>query len=77
MFNNMDIDVLMTQGARAWVAMILIASSQNLPVAAPEGGLNIKMSSLQYRDPHVKDTMALSLTWDPHTWDGTGRFRPG
>ena len=28
------------------------------------GSLNIKMSSNQYRDPHIKDKTVLSLTWE-------------
>ena len=32
------------------------------------GRLNIKMSSCQYRDPHVKDK-TVSLTWEFHTWE--------
>ena len=39
------------------------------PPEAPGGRLNIKMSSYQYRDPHVKDKTVsptvLSLTWEP------------
>ena len=30
----------------------------------PGGRLNIKMSSYQYRHPHVKDKTVLSLTWE-------------
>ena len=35
------------------------------------GRRNIKISSYQYRDPHVKDktvSRVLSLTWESHTW---------
>ena len=30
----------------------------------PGGSLNMKMSSYQYRDPHVNDKTVLSLTWE-------------
>ena len=37
MLSPMAVDVLATQGAWAWVAMVMISSSQNIPLAASEG----------------------------------------
>ena len=39
-----------------WPLLSAVASSPGHPLPRPPGGhLNIKMSSYQYRDPHVKD----------------------
>ena len=48
-------DGLVMQGSRASAAMVLTLLSLNSPASAPGGCLNIKMSSYEYSDPHVKD----------------------
>ena len=48
--------------------IVLWSEIQHGPMAHSGGRLNIKMSSYQYGDPHVK-RQVLSLKWNPHTWE--------
>ena len=60
------------------VAPDLVTQGFKVTVSMPRGGgggghLNMKMSSYQYRDPHVKDKTVLRLSYlshgNPHTWE--------
>ena len=53
MANNMAADDLVTQGARASTAMVLIYLSQNIPVSAPEGLMSVigkKMETVNFKE---------------------------
>ena len=46
---------------------ILQSYSKSNLIQPPEGLLSIKMSSYQYKDPHVKDKM---VSWPSYLWHG-------